>query len=106
MIDLAQFGIGVDVQRPHEVQHVELVRPSCAFTLLLSQPDVFLGMSTSAAMVETACWSAPKYAGTTAGAAGSTSMGIADKLHFDGKVQKPHLAFGGEYRQFSDNAKR
>jgi hypothetical protein len=39
VINLAQLFVSGDVQRPHEILHVELISPSREFTLLFSKPD-------------------------------------------------------------------
>ena len=43
VVHLAQLVVGLDMQRPHEVLHVELVGAARAFAFLLGEPDVFFG---------------------------------------------------------------
>ena len=43
VVHLTQLVIGLDVQRPHEMLHVEFVCASGAFVFLLGEPDFFFG---------------------------------------------------------------
>jgi len=43
VVHLAQFVVGRDVKRAHEMLHVELVGAAGALAFLLGEPDVFLG---------------------------------------------------------------
>ena len=43
VVHLAQLVVGRDMQRAHEVPHVELVGAAGAFAFLLGEPDFFFG---------------------------------------------------------------
>jgi hypothetical protein len=43
VVHLAQLVVGLYVQRPHEMLHIELVGAPRSFAFLLGEPDLFLG---------------------------------------------------------------